>query len=463
MNPLSSQISRELFDSLTRDALATRRPGEHWVLALVAEGTQFLRFNAAKVRQSGVVQEADLSIKLIVEKKGREQSASKESDPGLSCCDGSITLEGSPAEMAAAIAAEMNRLRAEIATLPPDPYATPPASAETSHSVRRAELLSPEFAARTLAEGMAGADLAGIYAAGTMVRATASSTGSRHWFETDTFSFDYSLYTPAQKALKSLHAGQDWDNEGYVRRMARDREQLLALEREPRAVPRGTYRTYLAPAAVAELVGMLAYGTFSEGAIRQNKSPLRLLRLGEASLSPLLTLAEDFSGGEVPRFNDEGELAPLTLDLVRDGKLVNTLVSTRSAAEYGVPSNGAVSSEALRSPRVAPGDLKESEILARLGTGLYLSNLHYLNWSDVFKGRITGMTRYACFWVENGKIAAPIKDLRFDDTIFRILGSELEALTETPSLIPEMGTYEYRQLGAMRVPGALIRGMEFTL
>ena len=31
-------------------------------------------------------------------------------------------------------------------------------------------------------------------------------------------------------------------------------------------------------------------------------------------------------------------------------------------------------------------------------------NLHYLNWSDNIGGRITGMTRYACFWVENGEI-----------------------------------------------------------
>lgn len=458
MNSHSSPISRELFDGLSRGALATRRAGEHWVLSLVAESTQFLRFNGAKVRQSGIVREADLSIKLIL-----EDDAGSKGSKSLRTCDGSITLEGTPAEMAAAVAAEMDRLREEILSLPVDPYATPPASAETSHSVRRAELLSPEYAAQTLAEGMNGADLAGIYAAGTMTRATTSSTGSNHWFETDTFSFDYSLYTPAQKALKSLHAGQDWDNESYALRMARDREQLQALEREPRAVPRGSYRVYLAPAAMAELIGMLAHGTFSEAAIRQNKSPLRLLRLSEASLSPLLSLAEDFSGGEVPRFNDEGELAPAVLDLVRDGQLVNTLVSSRTAAEYRLPSNGADANEALRSPRVAPGTLQENEILFRLGTGLYLSNLHYLNWSDLFKGRITGMTRYACFWVEDGKIVAPIKDLRFDDTIFRLLGSELEALTETTSLIPDVGTYEYRQLGAMRVPGALIRGIEFTL
>ena len=46
----------------------------------------------------------------------------------------------------------------------------------------------------------------------------------------------------------------------------------------------------------------------------------------------------------------------------------------------------------VRPPVVAPGNLKSDEILEQLGTGLYISNLHYLNWSDLTAGRITGMT-----------------------------------------------------------------------
>jgi predicted Zn-dependent protease len=53
---------------------------------------------------------------------------------------------------------------------------------------------------------------------------------------------------------------------------------------------------------------------------------------------------------------------------------------------------------------------------------------------------MTGMTRFATFWVEKGQIAAPIDVLRFDDTIYRILGSNLEALTKETELILESGT-----------------------
>ena len=39
------------------------------------------------------------------------------------------------------------------------------------------------------------------------------------------------------------------------------------------------------------------------------------------------------------------------------------------------------------------------------------------------------MTRYACFWVEDGEIISPIDDMRFDDTIYNFFGDKLEAVT----------------------------------
>jgi predicted Zn-dependent protease len=125
--------------------------------------------------------------------------------------------------------------------------------------------------------------------------------------------------------------------------------------------------------------------------------------------------------------------------------------------------NGAGRGEGLRSPVVSTGVLKESEVLPSLDRGLYLSNLHYLNWSDRNSGRITGMTRYACFWVENGKIVAPIKDLRFDDSLYAFLGENLLGLTDFQEFIPETGTYESRSLGGQLMPGLLVEDFTFTL
>jgi predicted Zn-dependent protease len=211
---------------------------------------------------------------------------------------------------------------------------------------------------------------------------------------------------------------------------------------------------------------MFSWSCISEAAIQQGESALRLMRgtPGYArKFSPIFCLSEDFRGGEVPRFNGLGEIAPEVLPLIEHGELKNTLVSSRTAKEYGVPSNAAAAGESLRSASVDGGLLAEERILKALDTGLYLSNLHYLNWSDQARGRVTGMTRYACFWVEDGKIVAPIENMRWDDGLFTILGTELEALTVQRSFIPNVDTYERRGIGGSWVPGALLKKMDFTL
>jgi predicted Zn-dependent protease len=88
--------------------------------------------------------------------------------------------------------------------------------------------------------------------------------------------------------------------------------------------------------------------------------------------------------------------------------------------------------------------------------------LHYLNWSDPQTARLTGMTRYACFRVESGEIAEPIRDLRFDESLYRMFGSSLEALTRDSRLFPSTDTYGQRALGGCQVPGALINAFRFT-
>jgi predicted Zn-dependent protease len=112
---------------------------------------------------------------------------------------------------------------------------------------------------------------------------------------------------------------------------------------------------------------------------------------------------------------------------------------------------------------MAGGDLRDADALAALGTGLLIGNLHYLNYSDRPACRMTGMTRFATFWVEGGKIVAPVDVLRFDDTLYRMLGSNLEALTDTRELLLSPESYRSRALASACLPGALLREMAFTL
>jgi hypothetical protein len=94
---------------------------------------------------------------------------------------------------------------------------------------------------------------------------------------------------------------------------------------------------------------------------------------------------------------------------------------------------------------------------------VYINNVWYLNYSDRSACRITGMTRFATFWVEHGAIQAPLNVMRFDETIYRMLGERLLGLTAERDLMLDTNTYHQRSTGSGRLPGVLSEDFTFTL
>ena len=80
---------------------------EQFHLGYAAESSEFVRFNHAKVRQAGQVQQASLNLKLIND--GRH-------------ADLSITLGGEPALDRQRLADGLQQLRETLPLLPHDPY-----------------------------------------------------------------------------------------------------------------------------------------------------------------------------------------------------------------------------------------------------------------------------------------------------------------------------------------------------
>lgn len=446
--PVNLTRPEATFDRLVSDLLSDLKADEQVKLELTGEQSQFVRFNNAKVRQAGCIEDGEISLTLM-----RDRRTAFRSFPFT----GHWETDWQQAQLALA------DLRQEVPQLPEDPYLVTPTGSASSRDVYSGKLLAPEAVVSSILPEVAGLDFTGIYAAGSLIRAYADSAGQKHWFATDSFSLDYSMFTADGQAVKDTFAGNEWDQAGYATKLKSSKQQLERLSQPPKAIPKGQYRTYLAPAALAELLAMFSWGGVSEAALQRGQSALSLLQREEKLLSPLFNLSEDFRRGLVPRFNGWGEIAPVELPLIRAGKLVNTLVNSRTAKEYGKTANGADGGESLRSPEVSPGTLPTADVLTALETGLYLSNLHYLNWSDRPTGRVTGMTRYACFWIENGEIAAPIENLRFDESLYRCFGENLMALTHDQEFIAEVGTYDHRALGGAWVPGALVEDFTYTL
>jgi len=440
MEQIFNKISERIYSELKND--------EYLTLSLGGENSQFIRVNNAKVRQTGIVNNTDLSFDFIYNNRN---------------CQGAITLSGDFETDYKRAAEELNRLRAEIVQLPEDPFVVLPENTGSTRESKKANGLKPENAVDALLPVMAGVDLVGIWAAGNIYSGSSNSVGQKHWFETETFSLDFSLVNKDHKMVKGTFAGSDWDQKQYENYINEAKKKLEIMNKKPVKMKPGKYRTWFESKAVADFLSMFSWQGVSEANIRQGASAFIKMREEDKKLSQLFSLDEDFRPGLVPRFNERGEIAPKILSIIEKGNLANTMVSSRTAKEYKVESNHASGDEFLRAPKMAVGFLSDDAVLQKLGTGLFLSNLHYLNWSDNIGGRITGLTRYACFWVENGEIVGPIETMRFDDTIYNLFGDELEAVGDNVKINPEVETYEGRQYGNITCPGMLVKNFELTL
>jgi predicted Zn-dependent protease len=427
---LASRLEREL------------KAGEVLLSNLHAERSDFVRFNKGKVRQAGSVEQRYLTLRLV---RARRQA--------------SATVTGENFESLKSI---LSRLREALDGLPEDPWLLINEQPQSTSSERRGALLPAQAVVEAVTGKAQGHDLVGFYAGGTVYRGFANSLGQRNWHEVDSFNFDWSLFWQADQAVKTSYAGFDWRQQDFVKAMNTAVEELALLEKPRKDIEPGEYRAYLAPRALDELAGLLSWGGFSARARATKQSPLLRMQEGE-TLSPKITLIEKTREGVAPAFQADGFVKPAEVALIVGGKLKDALVSPRSAKEYGLQSNAANGAESPEALDVAAGTLEPDEVLKALDTGLYISNLWYLNFSDRPAGRITGMTRFATFWVEGGRIAAPLAPMRFDDSIYRLLGENLVELTARRELLLDSSTYGERSTSSARLPGALLKSLRLTL
>lgn len=441
--PFESQtleiFAKKVFKELSADEAMT--------LTMTAEETHFGRLSKARVRQLTTLSQASIDYTFI---KGNKTLSFSLPFTGLEKDFLSVTKK-------------IQESRLWIEHLPEDPYLVRPQFYGITKEENLTGLPSNEEMLTEILDLSTNLDLAGVFSSGDIIRATINSVGQFHWFKTRNFYLDYSLYNDKQKAVKALYAGSHWDKAALKTNIKDSEFKLSLMNRDSKKIARGTHRVFLAPSAIASLLGILSWGGVSMGEHQRGNGSFKDLWEKKKKLSEKFSLTEDFSLGMSPRFNDRGEVAPSVLPLIEKGLLKNFLTSTRTANEYKVETNFSTDGEDMRSPVIGTGNLSRENILKELGTGLYISDLHYLNWSDRETARVTGMTRYACFWVENGEIVSPIEDLRFDESFYSLFGEALIDLTDYFEIFPNTGSYFQRDVGGSKVPGILLSEFKFTL
>jgi predicted Zn-dependent protease len=433
---------KEQFFELAAGLERELKAGEILLSSFHAERSDFVRFNQGKVRQAGSVEQRYLTLRLV---RARRQA--------------SATVSGEDFDSLKIILA---RLRDALDGLPEDPWLLINEKPQSTSSERRGALPQAQTVVEDVITKAEGLDLVGFYAGGTIYRGFANSLGQRNWHEVDSFNFDWSIYRQADQAVKTSYAGFEWREEDFAEAMDTAVDQVRLLEKPRKDIEPGEYRAYLAPRALDELTGLLSWGGFSARARATKQSPLLRMQEGEI-LSTKIFVKENTQDAIAAAFQADGFVKPAEVALIAEGKLKDALVSPRSAKEYGLETNAANGAESPQALDVAAGTLEQSDVLKALDTGLYISNLWYLNFSDRPAGRITGMTRFATFWVEGGRIAAPLAPMRFDDSIYRMLGENLADLTRSRELLLDPSTYGERSTSSTRLPGALLNSLRLTL
>ena len=250
---------------------------------------------------------------------------------------------------------------------------------------------------------------------------------------------------------------EDGTGSGYVTRDYNDVADLdtaaasavaidkAVLSREPKAVEPGKYTVILEPAAS---VGLLRSMMFNLAARRADEGRSFLskgkgeTKLGEKLVDERVTIYSDPTHPEVPVSPWAGDGRPRKkITWIDKGVIKNMFYSRYWAKKKGV--------EAVTGPRngiMLGGDESLDALVKGTRRGILVTRTWYIRTVDPRTLLYTGLTRDGTFFIEDGKVAFPVKNMRFNESPVIMLNN-LEALGKPVrvgnSLIPPMRVRDF--------------------
>jgi predicted Zn-dependent protease len=395
--------------------------GDGTRLDILGENADLLRYAESEITAQH--SERRLRVRVRINRNGRSVAGSLE------------TLEPSAVQDLA------DRLTAALAELPSGPvqeaapaadHSAPTPVIPASESVLESD---PAVRHRWFATVRAGLDpsakLGGAIRYEVLDRVVADSAGL---FRAETLT----------KASIQAIAKQDGKS-ASVRLMHRDADQIPVEEipgrlREAlRPLPvaeahHGTCPVLLKPQAANALIATYGYAVLGANAYATGRSAVSG-RLGEKVASELITLVDDGCDpdGLPSGFDAEGNVRRRT-PLISNGVLTGVVSDRRRAGlTGGVPTGHAVPDGWRFGGDPVPshllleaGESTDDELLAGVGSGLVVNRLDYLRVLHPKETLVTGTTRDATYWAEDGKLVGWHPQVRFtfrmDDVMNAVLG-----------------------------------------
>ena len=221
----------------------------------------------------------------------------------------------------------------------------------------------------------------------------------------------------------------------------------------------GEYEVILEEYAVAGLLEYLSYIGFSGLAHEEGRS---FMDLGKRVMGENVSIWDDGSDPSgMPSPIDFEGVVRHRVDLIADGVASAVVHDAATGARagsgstgHGLPAPNLIGPMALNT-FMAPGTTPRDELIAGIKRGVWVTRFHYINPVHPKKAILTGMTKDGTFLIEDGKLARPLLNFRFTQSIPEAF-SDVRAASRETKLLP--GEF----FGASRVPALHLGSFNFT-
>ena len=257
--------------------------------------------------------------------------------------------------------------------------------------------------------------------------------------------------------------GSGWKMDDVdINALAEDAVKRAEMSKNPRDIEPGKYDVVLEHYCLSDIMRWMAFIVFDTKDVLEGRSLLSK-RMGDKIMGDNVTITDDGlnpAGVSIP-FDFEG-MPKEKVELVKNGFATDLPYDTATSRQADKPNNGhALPPGYSGGPIpldifVEPGDADVETMINSMDRGLYITRFHYINgYVEPMQAVFTGMTRDGTFWVEDGKIAYPVKNLRWTQSM-------LSAFSNVEMMSKERKLFGSADEISVYTPAMYIKDFEFT-
>lgn len=347
----------------------------------------------------------------------------------------------------------------ELARLSPeDPEFMPPLGPQQYPEVRAFDNSiaenGPEFMADAAAECIRQATDRNLVATGFLQSnagwsALGNSAGLFGYHESTSLYFSETVRTPEGDGSGWVSAASHRAADLRFRDLAKVAVDKAALSTNPKPLAPGKYVTILEPSCVADLlqgmVSSLNARNADEGRSFFSKREGGN-KLGERIFPGNVNIYSDPTDPQAPGSRwSAGGLPQRRVEWVKDGAL-----SSLNYTRYWAEKQKATPTPGASNLIFKGGDGSLEDLIRSTKQGVLVTSIWYIRSVDPRSLLLTGLTRDGVFWIENGKIAYPVNNFRWNDSPISVL-KNIDAMSRSMRVPPRESRSPNVVVPALRV------------